>query len=125
MTIRAPSDLKKNPVFLTKNQPDPPVNVGMDHLTTTDGDGLTIMSNVNNELTARAIVICDIYTYAHGSEYMRMRGRLLKHLSIAKDKGGRLDIIDIVKAGGNLPAEYYQQGAPRSWAPVSGSGGDE
>lgn len=120
MSIRHPSDLKKNPVFLTKNQPDPPVSVAMDHLTVTDGDELTIMSNVNNEVTARAIVICDIYTYNHGSKYMAMRGRLLKHLTIAKDKGARLDLIEVIKAGGNLPAEYYEQGAPRSWAPVGG-----
>ncbi len=120
MSITHPSDLKKNPVFITKNQPDPPVSVAMGHLTTTDGDELTIMSNVNNEVTARAIVICDIYTYNHGSKYMAMRGRLLKHRSIAKDKGARLDLIEVVKAGGNLPAEYYEQGAPRSWAPVGG-----
>lgn len=120
MTIRSPSDLKKNPVFLTKNQPDPPVSVAMGHLTITDGDELTIMSNVNNETMARAIVITDIYTYNHGSKYMEMRGKLLKHLSIAKEKGARTDLIEVIKAGGNLPAEYYQQGAPRSWAPVGG-----
>lgn len=120
---RHAQDLKQNPLFLTKSQPEPPVSVAMGHLTATDGDDLTIMANVNNETMARAIVICDIYAYCHGSAYMKMRGTLLKQLSVAKDKGGRLDIIDVVRAGGNLPAEFYEQGGQsRSWAPYTTNG---
>lgn len=115
-----PQDLINNPVFLTKQQPDPPVSVAMGHLVTLDGDKLDIVCNVNSATMASAIGIGEIYTDIHGSKYIERRIKLIERLSISKDKGGRLDLIEVVKAGGNLPAEFYQQQDKRTWGPGAG-----
>lgn len=118
---KSPQELVNNPLFLTKQQPDPPVSVAMGHLVTLDGDKLDIMCNVNSVTMAGALGIGQIYTDVHGSDYVRGRIELIKRLSISKDARGRQDIIDVVKAGGNLPAEFYEQQDKKTWAPLGGS----
>lgn len=123
MPPRHPTDLVKNPLFLTKQQPDPPVSTAMGHLVTLDGPKLDIMCNVNSQTMASAIGIIQIYTDIHGSEYLRKRGELIKRLSNSKDALARAQIIEVVKAGGNLPAEFYQQSDRRSF--TLGASNDE
>lgn len=118
-----PSELINNPVFLTKQQPDPPVSTAMDHLTTLDGDELDIMCNVDSTTMAGAIGFGAIYADYHGSAYVRRTINLLKRLSNSKEALARKQIIEVIQAGGNLPAEFYQQQDKKTWA-LGGNNGD-
>lgn len=118
-----PSDLVNNPVFLTKQQPDPPVSTAMDHLTVLDGPELDIMCNVDSTTMAGAIGFGSIYANFHGSVYVRSVIDLLKRLSNSKNALARAQIIEVIKAGGNLPSEYYQQQDKKTWA-LGGNNGD-
>ena len=124
MKPQHPSALINNPVFLNKGQPEPPVNVAIQHLTTLEGPELDIMCNINNDAMARAQGVLQIYVDIHGSEYMKKRGELLKRLSNSRNALARGQMIEVIKAGGNLPAEFYQQQDKRTWT-VPGAGTNE
>ena len=116
-----PSDLVNNPLFLAKQQPEPPVNVAIQHLTVLEGAELDIMCNINNDAMARAQGVLQIYVDIHGSQYMKKRGELLKRLSNSRNALARGQMIEVIKAGGNLPAEFYQQQDKRTWTIGAGT----
>lgn len=119
-----PSDLINNPVFLARQQPDPPVSTAMGHLMTIDGPQLDLMANINNDAMARAQGVIQIFVDIHGSEYIKNRGEMLKRLSNSRNALARSQIIEVIKAGGNLPAEFYQQTDKKTWT-VPGAGANE
>lgn len=91
------------------NRNVPPQTLAIGHLTMTDGDELDLLSNMSPKL-ARGVFFCELYASA-GSEYAQEIADALKRMSVSKDGEGREGLIKAVKAGGELPGEYYQSRA--------------
>ena len=117
---RHANELENSPLFLTRKQHEAPVSVGMDMLVVEDGARLEQMTRVNNPKMANAMMILGIYSNVYGSQYaLRRKGQLER---IAEALGGQRaqEIINIVEAGGKLPAEYYTGQSKSNFAPVDG-----
>lgn len=99
--------------------PNPPVKKALKSLLSPRGDYLDMTTNSNGALI-RAVDLGNIYVKAFGLTYVRDRLERLERLAISVNGQGRRDLIDAVKAGGNLPPEYYRPGggAASSFAPI-------
>lgn len=91
------------------NRNVPPQTLAIGHLTMTDGDELDILSNMTPKL-ARGVFFCKLFASA-GSKYAGTIASMLERMSVSKDGDGREGLIKVVKAGGELPGEYYQSRA--------------
>lgn len=125
-----PSDLEKHPLFKQKQNVEAPVSVGLKNLMVEKGAKLEIMTNVSSLQFANAVFIGGIYTNVYGSRYVHNRIEQIERLANAKNALARQQNIDMVEAGGSLPAEYYNPaGQNRRWIPLGiaqpGGGEDE
>lgn len=100
-------DLERNPIYLGKDRPDPPVSRAMGHLTVTDGPLLEEMARVKGPDMIRALTVGHILGTMYGSKYIRGRIDQILRVSVSDAGQGRRDIIDVVDAGGVLPEAYY------------------
>lgn len=91
------------------NRNVPPQTLALGHLTETDGPELDMLCNCTRDI-ARAVHFCKLFEMS-GSKYARDIADYLKCMSVSKDGEGRKSLIDVVKAGGELPGEYYQSKA--------------
>lgn len=117
---RHANELENSPLFLTRKQHEAPVSVGMDMLVVEDGNRLEQMTRVNNPKMVNAMMILGIYSNIYGSKYaLRRKGQIER---IAEAQGGQRaqEIINIVEAGGKLPAEYYTGQSKSNFTPVDG-----
>lgn len=126
MTRHAP-ELEKHPLFLGGGGSNvAPVTRGIDNLTTEEGARLELMARVNNPELARAVLIANIFTNVYGSKYVQSLIDKDLRLSVAIHGAGRREIIDVVDAGGNLPAEYYTgTGKKLKVVGIDDAGGEE
>ncbi len=116
---RHASELENSPLFLTKKNNEAPVTSGMNYLAVEDGKQLEIMTSVNSPTMVNALMICDIYERVYGSKYVAGRGNQIKRLAEAREGRRAQQIIEIVEAGGKLPAEYYTGTSKPNFSPVS------
>lgn len=117
--VKTASDLEKHPLFKQKNTVDAPVTVGLRNLMAERGPKLEIMTNVTNESFVRMVGIGKIYTNIYGSRFVHEIVETQERLANALDAMARKQSIEMVDAGGNLPAEYYGiAGKGRRWVPV-------
>lgn len=118
---RHASELENSPLFLQEAQHDAPVSVGMGHLMTKDGKQLEQMTRVSSPTMVNAMMIGNIYANIYGSKYVRSRIEQIERIAEARDGLRAQEIIQVIDAGGKLPAEYYTgQGGDRSVRPVGG-----
>lgn len=117
---RHASELENSPLFLTKKQHDAPVSIGMNYLMEDKGERLEQMTRVSSATMVNALMIADIYTRVYGSKYVKGRADQIKRIAEAKDGQRALEIIQIVEAGGKLPAEYYTGQGKSPFSPVDG-----
>ena len=108
MTRHAP-ELEKHPIFLGGGAGAnvAPVTRGIDNLTTEEGDRLELMARINSPELVKGVLVANIFTSVYGSKYAQKLIDKNLRLSVSLHGAGRRDIIDVVDAGGNLPAEYY------------------
>lgn len=116
--IKNASDLIKNPFFTPKQLAEPPVSRAMDTLTVTEGASLEEMARIESPEMVKAVSIGYIYGNIYGSKYVSGRINQILRLSIAKLGQGRREIVDVVEAGGQLPAEYYTGQQKGDFTPV-------
>lgn len=110
---RHASELSKHPLFNVGRNAEAPVSRGIDNLTTEQGDRLQLMARINSPEMVRAVAIANIYVNIYGSKYVKGIIDEKLRLSVATNGQGRREIIDVVDAGGNLPAEYYTGNKPK------------
>lgn len=117
--IKTVKELAKNPIYLGKDRPDPPVTKAMGHLTTTEGPALEEMARIRGSEMVRALSVGYIYSDMYGSKFVRGMIDQLLRISISMDGQGRRDIIDVVDAGGTLPEGYYSgQSKKQTFTPI-------
>ena len=116
---RHASELENSPLFLQKKSNEAPVTAGMNYLAVEDGNQLEIMTSVNSPTMVNALMICDIYERVYGSKYVAGRGNQIKRLAEAREGRRAQQVIEIVEAGGKLPAEYYTGATKSNFSPVS------
>lgn len=85
----------------------PPVSRGMDHLTTTKGAELEILTRTSVAIV-RAIDAGSVFAARYRSRYIQARIEQMERLAISNDGKGRDEIIRVIQAGGRLPDAYYQ-----------------
>ena len=117
---RHANELENSPLFLNQTSHDAPVSVGMGHLMVKEGDQLEQMTRVTTPQMVNALYIGNIYTTIYGSKYMQKRIDQIKRVAEAKDGLRAREIIEIVEAGGKLPAEYYTGETKSTVQPVKG-----
>ena len=124
---RFASELEKHPLFKQRAQVEAPVSVGLKNLMVEHGARLEIMTNATNQQFIRAVCIGGIYTNIYGSRHVHNRVEQVERLAVSINAMARLQSINMVEAGGNLPAEYYNPvGGNRRWVPVGvAQGGGE
>lgn len=105
--VRHAPELENHTLFKGNSPPDAPVSKGIENLTSENGPRLQIMSRVTNRETRLAVAIANIYVNIYGSKYVKGRINETLRLDVATNGLGRRDIIDVIDAGGSLPAEYY------------------
>lgn len=124
--VKTSSDLDKHPLFKQKQAVEAPVSVGLKNLLVEKGARLEIMTNATGEQFIRAVGIGGIYTNIYGSRHVHARVEQVERLACAIHAMARQQSIDMVQAGGSLPAEYYApNGGNRRWAPVGLAGAVE
>lgn len=117
MTFNA-SDLEKHPVFASKRNNEAPVTTGLKFLATEDGKRMELMTVVDNPSFVNALRIGYIYKEVYGSRFVAGLVEQLERLAPAKDGEARKQMIGMVEAGGNLPAEYYGADSKRTFTPI-------
>ena len=124
---RFASELEKHPLFKQRATVEAPVSVGLKNLMVEHGARLEIMTNATNQQFIRAVCIGGIYTNIYGSRHVHNRVEQVERLAVSINAMARLQSINMVEAGGNLPAEYYNPvGGNRRWVPVGvAQGGGE
>ncbi len=117
---RHASELETSPLFLTRKQHDAPVSVGMDMLMVDKGARLEQMTRVTNPKMVNAMMILGIYSDVYGSQYALRRKNQIERIAEAQNGQRAQDMIDIVEAGGKLPAEYYTGQTKNNFTPLDG-----
>lgn len=117
---RHASELENSPLFLTRKKHDAPVSVGIDLLTTEGGKRLEQMTNVMSPQMVNAMMILGIYANVYGSKYAIARKEQLERIAEAKEGERAQKVIDMVEAGGKLPAEYYTGESKNNFSPIGG-----
>ena len=121
--VRHAPELEKHPLFAMNNNPEAPVSKGISNLTSEDGARLQLMTRISNKEMLQAVAIANIYVNIYGSKYIKGRRDEMLRLNVSINGQGRRDIIDVVDAGGNLPAEYYT-GQPKKGFKILGTDDD-
>lgn len=103
------------PQYIDNSQPDPPVTTGIDKLSTLDGQQLEIMTRTNRAIV-RGIQSGTAFQSRYKSLYIQRKTEQLMRLAISSGGKGRQDIIDIVKAGGQMPDAFYASNTPTDYA---------
>lgn len=103
------------PQFFDQTQPDPPVTTGIDKLTTLDGQQLEIMTRTNLAIV-RGIQSGTAFQSRYNSQYIQRKTEQLMRLAISSGAKGRQDIIEVIKAGGQMPDAFYQTNTPTDYA---------
>lgn len=112
------SDLEKHPVFASRRNNEAPVTTGLKYLGTESGKALELMTVVDNQSFVNAVRIGYIYKDVYGSKFVAGLVEQLERLAPAKEGNARNQMIGMVEAGGNLPAEYYGADGKRSFNPI-------
>lgn len=120
-TPKHASDLETNPIFIGDAPPDAPVTKGIEALTAEGGARLQLMARINNPVMLQALAIAHIYGTIYGSKYVRERMDEALRTSVSVHGLGRRDMIDVIEAGGALPAEYYTGQPKRGFKVVADS----
>ncbi len=89
--------------------PDAPVTTVINHLVTTEGEKLNILTRTNPNLAVAATVGM-IYSQKFGSVFIGNQVRLIEQLAISMDGKGRDDLTAALQAGGKLPDSYFESG---------------
>ena len=118
---RHANELENSPLFLTRKQHEAPVSVGMDMLVVEDGNRLEQMTRVDNPKMVNAMMILGIYSTVYGSKYALRRKGQIERIAEAQNGQRARDVIDIVEAGGKLPAEYYTGQSKSNFTPLDGA----
>ena len=115
---RHASELETSPLFLTKKTNEAPVTVGMNYLTVDEGHQLEQMTRITSPTMVNAMMIGDIYARIYGSKYVAGRCDQIKRLAEARDGLRASELIQIIEAGGKLPAEYYTGKDKNNFSPI-------
>lgn len=110
-------DLEKDSKIRTgsaASRPDLPVNTALRKLSQLHGPELEISTRTNTTIN-RAAAAGLIYAFTFQSRYAAARVEQVERLAISADGQGRRDIIDAIAAGGQVPDEYLNGGAGRSY----------
>ena len=92
---------------------DPPVSKGMEILSTLDGVRLETVTRTNRQIV-EGITAGSAYVARYNSPYIQARRDRLMRLAISMGGKGREEIIEIVKAGGQMADAYYERDASGS-----------
>ena len=122
--VRHAPELENRPLFRMNTNPEAPVSKGIANLTSESGSRLQLMTRVNSKEMLQAVAIANIFTNIYGSKYVNGRIDEILRMNVSAHGQGRREIIDVVEAGGNLPAEYYT-GQPKKGFKILDNQGDE
>ena len=92
--------------------PELPVKAIARDLMNLSGERLELTTRANPMLV-KAVSIGYIYTHTFGSSYVTGRVDQVMRLAVSQGGGGRQDLIESLRAGGNPPDAYYQGGGGR------------
>lgn len=114
---KSPYELASNPQAPKKRDLErtPPVNIVLDNLTTEGGKRLQLMTRSNPSLVKAARVSFFYATQIKGDNnkdigipYAMEHLEMCERYAIALDGQARRELIDTVKAGGQMPGEFYE-----------------
>lgn len=103
-------DMLDDPFHFDPSAPDPPVSKGMGYLTKTDGLALEILTRTNREIVS-AINAGYAFAVRYNSPYIRNKIEQLERLAISAGGRGRQEVIDVVRAGGQMTDAFYDGGS--------------
>lgn len=109
MARKKASDLFDEPVISEARAPDPPVSKGLGYLMTTGGRRLEILTRTNRHIIG-AIEAGISYYALYRCEFILETIERLERLAVSSGGKGRSEIIGIVQAGGQMPAEFFDSG---------------
>lgn len=116
MKRKAPKDLlDEDPIYTGPTQPDPPVSKGIDILSTLEGKSLETMTRTNRAIVA-GILSGSAFAYRYKSQYISDQTDRLMRVAISRGGEGRKDIIEIIRAGGQMPDAFYNTANPVDYA---------
>ena len=104
--MKTAQDLLNEPSDDPKAIPDPPVSHGMDILCTLDGKQLQIVTRTNASIV-EGIRSAGAFVARYHSDYISETQESLMRLAVSSGGKGRTEMIEIVKAGGQMPDAYY------------------
>ena len=104
--MKTAQDLLDEPPEPEKTIPDPPVSHGMDILCTLDGKQLQIVTRANAQIV-EGIRSAAAFVARYHSTYIAETQESLMRLAVSSGGKGRTEMIEIVKAGGQMPDAYY------------------
>lgn len=115
---RSPSSMEYTPRTSSASNREAPVQSAFRYLTATEGELLQLMTRTNPYLAQAAqigfifdkvlLMPNDRDQLEVGCAYISDYCSQLERLSIAKDAGGREDIIRALGEGGKVPESYYE-----------------
>ncbi len=109
MARKKASDLFDEPVISEPRSPDPPVSRGLGYLMTTEGRRLEIVTRTNRHIIG-AIDAGISYYARYKCDFIIGAIERLERLAVSSGGKGRQEIIGIVQAGGQMPAEFFDGG---------------
>ena len=112
MTERMSTDLLNNPDMpeigdMPENLGETPYDKAYNLLSSVGGKNLEIMTRTNPRLVQAATVAYNI-TASFGSPYIRGKIDQLLRFAVSMKGEGRKEIVDSLRAGGDMPDAYYE-----------------
>ena len=109
MPRKKASELFDEPAISEPRAPDPPVSKGLGYLMTTEGRRLEILTRTNRQIIG-AIDAGISYYARYKCEFVLGAIERLERLAVSSGGKGREEVIGIVQAGGQMPAEFFEGG---------------
>lgn len=87
--------------------PDPPVSLGIKILSVLEGKQLEIMTRANRPII-EGLLSCQVFSSRYDSDFIRGQYEMLMRIAVSEGGRGRSEIIDAIRAGGQMPDAFYQ-----------------
>ena len=110
MARKKAADLFDEPAISEQRAPEPPVSKGLGYLMTTEGRRLEILTRTNSQIIG-AIDAGISYYARYRCDFVLGTIERLERLAVSSGGKGREEVIGIVQAGGQMPAEFFDGGA--------------